>query len=130
GSFVTAPQFRITQQHDDRLRERTGIVSQNNVAAVLNIQPFGPDGGGNDGLGSRHGLVDLQTRTASDAQGHDDYGGLAQMLDDRGHAASTFDRAILISISRIRGPLLNPAVGIAADDAESRPRHFGLDRGP
>src|SRR5260370_34711345 len=82
GFFVTAPQFRIAQQHDDRLRERTGIVGQNNVAAVMNIQSFGADGGGDDRLGGRHGLVDLQTRTASDAQGHDDYGGLVQMLDD------------------------------------------------
>src|SRR6202140_2089508 len=128
GFFVTAPQFPIAQQHDDRLRERTGIVGQNNVAAVMNIQSFGPDRGGNDGLAGRHGLVDLQTRTASDAQGHDDYGRLAQMLDDRGHTSCDFDRAIVIN--RIRGPLLNPAVGIAADDAESRLRHFGLDRGP
>src|SRR5882762_1228281 len=130
GFFVTAPQFPIAQQHDHRLRERTGIVGQNNVATVMNIQSFGPDGGGNDGLGRRHGLVDLQTRTASDAQGDDNYGGLAQVLDDRGHTAGDFDRAVIISISRIRGPLLNPAVGIAADDAESRPRHFGFDRGP
>src|ERR1700675_1281899 len=130
GFFVAAPQFRIAQEHDDRLRERTGIVDQNNVAAVMNIQSFGSDGGGNDGLGCRHGLVDFQTRTASDAQGADNYGGLAEMLDDRGHTAGDFDRAVIISISRIRGPLLNPAVGIAADDAESRLRHFGLDRGP
>src|ERR1700704_1755535 len=93
----------------------------------MNIQSFGSDGGGNDGLGGRHGLVDLQTRTASDAQGHDDYSGLVQMLDDRGNTSGNFDRAIA---NRIRGPLLNPAVGIAADDAESRLRHFRLDGGP
>src|ERR1700687_2471708 len=122
GFFVTAPQFPIAQQHDHRLSERTRIVSQNNVAAVMNIQSFGPDGGGNDGLAGGHGFVDLQTRTASDAQGHDDYGGLAQMLDDRGHTSGDFDGAIVIRIRRIRGPLLNPAVGIAAYDTESRDR--------
>ena len=96
----------------------------------MNIQSFGPDGGGNDGLAGGHGFVDLQTRTASDAQGHDDYGGLAQMLDDRGHTSGDFDGAIVIRIRRIRGPLLNPAVGIAAYDTESRLRHFGFDLGP
>ena len=103
-----------------------GIVGQNNVATVVDVQSFGANGGGDDGLGGGHGLVDFQTRAAADTQGHDDHGRVAEMLDDGGHAAGYFDRFV----ARIRGPLLNTAVGIASDDAESRLRDFGLDGGP
>src|SRR5271165_4968720 len=88
----------------------------------MNIQSFSTDGGGDDGFGGGHGLEDLQAGSAPDAQGHDNYGGAAQMLDDRGHTAGNFDR--------VAGPLLNAAVGIATDDAESRMRDFGFDRRP
>src|ERR1039458_2306408 len=41
------------------------------------------------------------------------------------------DRRIVDRTSvRGRSPLLYPAIGITADDAQSRPRHFGRDQGP
>src|SRR6266849_9967065 len=91
GLLVTATQFRIAQQHDHGLGEGTGIVGQHDVAAVMNIQSLGADGGRDYGSGGSHGFVDLQTGPAADTQGHDDHGGLAQMLDDRRHTAGNFD---------------------------------------
>ena len=97
---------------------------------MLNVQSFGADGGRDNGLVGCHGFVDFQSGSASDAQGHDHHGGLLQMFDHGGDAASNFDRVPDRVMGRVRGPFLNATVRIAAHDAKSRLGDFRLDRGP
>ena len=63
-----------------RRRELTRLIGEQQMRSVDDVDALGAQAGRNDRLGLRHGLDDLQSRTASEAKWNDDHGGA---LDER-----------------------------------------------
>ena len=122
GSFVALSQFRSRNSMNNRLRKRSRIIGQHDVAPVMNVQTFRAHRRGHHGFAGGHCLVNLQTCAAADPQRHDHNGGLAQVIHHRRHSSC--------DLNRIRCPLLHSAVRIPSNNAQPRGRHFRLDRGP
>ena len=69
--LVTASQFSVTHQHDDRIRKFSGGVRENHIPSMVHIEAFRPDRSAYDRSARRHCLVDFEPSATGYAQRND-----------------------------------------------------------
>src|SRR5689334_14510012 len=107
---VTLAKFRVAQQHYHTVGETRGVVGEDNVLALMHIEPFGADRSRDHSLAHCHGFVNLETCASANSQGDNDYTGFAQVIYDR--------RSPSGHLNGIRPQVQDAGIAITSDDSK------------
>jgi hypothetical protein len=110
GFYKVAPRLaerlplpRIAQQSHDRLGERAGVVSCDEMPSWLEGQAFGTDRGGDDRLGHGERFENLEPSPAAGPERHDVYGRFTNRRPHVLHGSGDVDADARSNLPQARG---------------------------